>query len=129
MSSLAVRTLADQWALADASLPYYPTINQQTEPTDDIWLTLEFQAYGNDLETYCGSTVERGEIILVFMGLIGIGDDTLIAAAETYSSNYFDNNQDPAGKLVLVEKQPISDYQGNGNRYICEIAIQYEYRS
>lgn len=128
MSSLYVRQLAEQWIADIGTLPYYNTINQQQQPTDNLWLTLDFESFGANIETYCGDTLEEGEIRLIFVGRVGIGYDTLIATAEDFAELFF-ASVDPDGRLVLTNKNPPVDFAGeNDPWFVVEIAVDYQQR-
>lgn len=128
MSSLYVRSKTELWTKADTSINFYPTVNVNQEPADDIWLTANYEAFDTLKETYCMDMLENGEINLLFFGRAGIGYNALFAAAETYAKTFFANT-DTSGRLVLVLKNAPIDFAGRNNPwFIVEIAIEYQLR-
>lgn len=129
MSSAYVRQLTEQWIGAIGTIPYYNTINQEPNPTEDLWLTLDFEAFGSTVETFCGEQVEEGEIRLIFLGRVGIGYDAVITAAEAFTAAFI-ANVDPTGQLVLLSTNPPVDFAGQNNPwFVIEIAVDYQQRS
>jgi hypothetical protein len=129
MSTFYIRQKAEAWATAlIATVPYYPTINQNQDPSDDMWMTLEFQTFGATKETYCDDFVDDGEIILTFFGRVGLGYAPQIQTAEAYAALFFANT-DVTGQLVLTSMNPPVDFVGQNNPwYIVEVAFNYQYR-
>lgn len=128
VSSRSVRQTVRGW-LGTLVSPYYDTINLEQHPTDAIWMTVEFNSFGSTKETYCGSWVEEGDITLTFFGPPGVGDDTLLAQAETDADTFFAKT-DPAGKVVLVNKSAPEDLYAteDGPIFGVTFRIGYEYR-
>ena len=123
MSSSYVRTLAKQYATA-LNVPFYDTINKEENPTDDAWLTIEFNSeYSEGTYNDC-LTTEEGLIDLVFMQLPGQGDG-LIATAEAEALAFY-RNKDPSGKLDLYKMQPIEDFT-DPDHYRVVVGIEYRY--
>lgn len=91
MSSRAVRRLAREWA-SKLDVLYVDTINYETNPTEDIWFTIEFSAYGMDKLSYCNTWQEVGSIQLDFFGVAGVGDDGLLEAAEPAARKFFESS-------------------------------------
>lgn len=127
MSSRYVRNLADTW-VKTVGVTYYPTINTEQNPHDDMWVTLEFDSLGNTKESYCDKFSEDGLIHLVFFGLPGIGYDQLLQQAEA-AGQVFYSKTDPQGKLVLESYSPPSDFGYGTPDYGCTITFEYSYRS
>lgn len=127
MSSRAVRTLARQWA-SEVDVPYIDTINYEVSPDHDIWFTLEFASYGMDKMSYCNNWQEVGSIQLDFFGVAGVGDDTLLAAAEPAARQFF-LNQDPQGKLTFVSIAAPDDFTPTGGvpKFGVSFLISYTY--
>ena len=128
MSSYYIRKQAEVWARAITSVPYFPTINENSDPKVDLWFTMEFESFGSSKETYCEKYVEDGEIVLTFFGRVGEGYDATMIAAENYAKLFYANT-DSTGKLVLTSKEPAVDFAGLNNPwYLVEISINYQYR-
>ena len=83
MSSSYVRTLFRSW-LGDSNIqsPYYDTINMEQNPSEDTWVTAEFDVTFREKKTFCeGSWEEEGEVSLMFNGRAGVGDGELLSIA------------------------------------------------
>lgn len=130
MSSLYVRNLVETWIAAIGTIPFHQTINQIPDnPQDNIWLTVDFNPAGATKETFCEEFAEDGEITLIFMGRVGIGFNTLFAAAEQFADAFW-NSSDPTGKLNLIIREPPFDYAGQDNPwFVVEISFQYQLRN
>jgi hypothetical protein len=129
MSSRYVRNLTEQWAAAPAlGVPFYPTVNMEQNPSDQIWFTLEWDAFGATKDTFCETFTEDGEVRMVFFGPAGAGYDALLAAAET-AARLFYGNIDPAGRLVLSSLGAPDEFGGQDQSYfVVEIAIEYTFQ-
>lgn len=127
MSSKYVRDMLRGW-LSGATTPFYETINEEQDPTEDLWFTVQFNVESSDLTTYCEDKIEEGMIDLVFCGRPGIGDSAVIAAAETEASRVVASS-DPAMKLVLRRALPPDEFSdGDGDPwYRVVIGIEYIY--
>lgn len=126
MSSLYVRQFAKTWAQSLTS-PFYNTINEDQNPNDTVWLSIDFNSYTTVKATYCSEWIEQGTINLVFFGRPGIGDDGLIAIAEQDAKTFF-NNVDATGKLTLtVLNAPIEFGSSDTPFFGVEVGIDYEY--
>ena len=126
MSSLYVRQLAATWASALAT-PFFNTINEDQNPNDSIWLTLEFDAYTTIKQSYCENWIEEGTIRLVFFGTPGNGFDDLFLIAEQ-DANSFYINEDSTGKLTLVLKNAPLEFGGPDTpNFGVEVSIDYYY--
>lgn len=124
MSSRAVRQMVRTW-LGTMSVPFHDTINLEQNPSDPVWLSVEFDAYGYDKDTYCEKFTERGQITLVWMGQSGVGDDALLQTAEADAAAFYANT-DPTGKLVLTGRSASDSYIGSDTPYF-EVAIYFDY--
>ena len=129
MSSRAVRQLVRGWMPA-LSTPYYDTINQEQNPTNDVWVTVEFNSFGMTKETFCETWVEEGDITLTFFGKPGIGDDAILAQAEADAALFY-GFIDPAGKVIIVNKSAPEDFAftENGPRFGVTFRFGYEFRT
>lgn len=120
----------EQWVVDPAiQTPYYPTINQNQDPRDDIWFTAEFGASYRETLTFCqGETMEDGEIQIIFFGLPGIGYDAVLTAMETDLAVLM-TQLDPSGKLVLTGRSAPFEYSGGSaeKEYAASVFIEYQY--
>lgn len=130
MSSLYIRTTFEAW-MNDATMvvPFYSTINENQNPTDDIWVTVEYNPSGRDTLTYCGNeTREDGDIDVIYTGPAGTGYSTLLAAAEADIKTLM-AFRDANNKLILLSAGPPEEFS-NGDAdmgYEINFAIAYQY--
>lgn len=127
MSSFYVRNLAAQWAAALAT-PYYNTVNEEQNPSDSYWLSLDFDAFSTVKETYCNSWEEQGAIHLLFFGVPGVAFQTLFQTAEADAATFF-SNVDPGGSLTLEVMNAPLEFGGSDTPYFgVQVSIDYSYR-
>ena len=130
MSSKYVRDKFRSWlndGLVDS--PYYDTINQEQNPTDDIWVTAEFEVSFREKRTFCeGSWEEEGEVSLMFNGLAGVGDGALLAASEKDIKTLLSFRDDTA-QLTIDRVGGVNEFsRGTANMgYQLEYIIEYTY--
>jgi hypothetical protein len=131
MSSKIVRQKARQWIVPAAAgiAPFYESVNTQVSAQDPLWVTLEFDSFGREYESFCGDTTETGTINIVVFGRAGVGDDAVITAAEKIASNFYDYG-DPSNGLILVDlAAPEELFSNDGSpQYAVSVTIEYEYR-
>lgn len=125
MSSAYVRTTVKNW-LSGQSIPFYNTVNEEVNPADDIWMTVDWGFAPRQVETYCRESVEAGNFNLVLLGRPGVGDDILIAAAETQAAVLL-SRIDTSGKLVLLDYDAPVDFRQQ-DKFGVEVSFEYEYR-
>ena len=100
------------------------TINWDQAPNDTVWFTVSFDPFGSEVQDYCGSRVEQGEIRLVFFGDHGIGEEALMQSAESVATQFAVNN-DPNERLVLEDPGPPIGY--GDVPFAVEIPIYYQF--
>ena len=130
MSSLYVRQKVREWAeVPGVGIPYYDTINVEENPSDNIWFTAEFEPEYTEKQTFCGELSEEGLINFVFETNAGIGDETLITAAESAFANILEQN-DPSQDLVLEMAYAPDEYTGGtaDTGYRVSISVEYYHR-
>lgn len=130
MSSLYVRQKVREWAeLPAVGIPYYDTINVEENPADDIWFTAEFEPEYTEKQTFCGDVSEEGLINFVFETNAGIGDETLITAAESAVNTILEQN-DSSQNLVLEMAYAPDEYTGGtaDTGYRVSISVEYYHR-
>jgi len=133
MSSLYVRDKFRGW-FADPAITaiceYHDTINLGDHPSTSLYFTAEFDVDYYERLTICnGRTVsEEGSVEIIFSGLPGRGDSTVITAAEAVSDLVM-RMADPAGKLTLFQASPPEEfsYGDADDRYRVAITIEYRY--
>lgn len=129
MSTLYVRTLVEGW-LNDVAMnvPYYPTINEEQNPSDAIWCTAKFNSDFRDVITFCrGNTTEEGDIEIEYFGLPGIGDDALLTALEADMITLM-SQRDPAGKCVLLRRSAPFETSGGSASLLYGLSIFVDYQ-
>ena len=128
MSSLYVRQNVETWLRDPAmTVTYYPTINEEQNPTDDIWMTADFDAtFRERLTLSCDETREEGDIELVYQGPPGTGYTQLLTAIETDVKTLM-AQRDPSGRLVLTNRSAPFEYSNGDADLNYEIAITIEY--
>lgn len=128
MSSLYVRQKVRAWAKVLTHSQYVSTINFDEDISPiDVALVIDFSADGVQVETYCRDEVETGQITMSWVGRPGIGDESLISAAEADAALFFQNSD---YKLTLVSRGAPETYDtaGQSPRFICDIVFDYEFR-
>lgn len=130
MSSLYVRSLFEQW-LADPSLtvPFYSTINEEQNPTDNMWCTAEFTGAYRDVMTFCDGVVsEDGEVEVIYFCRPGIGYRQLLQAIEADAA-VIGGKDDPNGKMVITGRSAPYEFSLGSARkdYALSVFFDYEY--
>lgn len=127
-------TTVESWiAQVNASLgadaiPYYSTINDEPDVTDDLWMTVAYDNFGSTKETYCEEFVEDGAVRLVFLTRRGTGYNDILEAAERFADAFYEMS-DPAGRAVLTSKNSPDPFDSDQYAwYVVEISIDYELR-
>jgi len=127
MSSKYVRDMVEGWVNEiDILTPFYPTINMEQDPQDDMWFTIEFTSRYKEKLTYCDTTAENGEVELVFFGLPGKGYDSVISALEADIKTLM-SKRDPAQKLVLLEASAPAEFSSGSANSSYEMSVFCEY--
>lgn len=128
MSNLYVRNKVRGWVNTYSAIPYHDTINYEQDPTEDLWMTLVFGFSNSEKVSYCDDRIVGGTFNLLVYGLPGVGDNAVIATIESVA-DYLYQQVDPAGKLVLLDRDPPIDFtQGDGvNWYGAEVVFTFDY--
>jgi hypothetical protein len=128
VSSLYVRQKFEQW-LQDAALsvPFYPTINEEQNPADDIWCTAQFTSGYRDVLTFCNGIVsEDGEVEVVYFGRPGVGYNSLLAAVEA-DVNLLAAMTDTSGKLVINGRSAPFEFSLGSARKDYSLSVFFDY--
>lgn len=126
MSSPYVRGLCETWAGA-LSVPFYNTINEEQDPADAVWVTLEFDVFNSQRDTFCGDVIEDGMVRLVFLGAAGGGATSLLTTAQTEAAAFF-ANVDPTGALVLQNVGAPEEFGSSDTPlFAVVVAVDYSY--
>lgn len=119
MSSLYVRNTVEGW-LADPAMqvPFYPTINEDQNPPDDMWCSVQYGNAYRERTTFCEDGIEEeSEIEVIYMGRAGVGYQALLAAAEQDMGTLM-AQRDLTNKLVLLQRSAPYEYTGgDASRY------------
>jgi hypothetical protein len=126
MSSVAIRRKMETFA-AGLGVPYYPTINEEQNPTDPLWMSLDFSGEYSEKTTFCNDQLEVGQIEFLFFANPGVGEQSIFSFIErvlNQVSLYQDNN------LTLGTAQPLDDNNGSAENRWFEIScrVDYSYR-
>ena len=129
MSASYVRTKVEQWCQEVATLagvPFYKTINEQQEPADPTWFTVEFMALLNENMLCKKGYIEQGVVRVVFISEPGIGWEDNILALESVIPPLMEK-VDPTRRLELTEYEPLTEESlGSAEpRYMTSVSIQY----
>ena len=131
MSSKYVRDeFRDSWDTKVPSIPLYETLNDDPDHDDmpDLWATVEFVAF-NEAQVSLGSPScrrETGTIIIVVSARAGIGDATLLTAAETIRTAY--RHWAVTDLNITQIDPPLSDLgYSDGMWYTMSIDVSYVY--
>jgi hypothetical protein len=126
MSSVAIRRKMETFA-AGLGVPYYPTINEEQNPTDPLWMSLDFSGEYSEKTTFCDDQLEVGQIEFLFFANPGVGEQIIFSSIERVLNQvnlYQDDN------LVLGAVQPLDDNNGSAENRWFEIScrVDYSYR-
>jgi hypothetical protein len=126
MSSVAIRRKMETFA-AGLGVPYYPTINEEQNPTDPLWMSLDFSGEYSEKTTFCNDQLEVGQIEFLFFANPGVGEQIIFSSIERVLNQvnlYQDDN------LVLGAVQPLDDNNGSAENRWFEIScrVDYSYR-
>lgn len=126
MASRYVRTKVRDW-MNQGNIKFYDSVNFEIDPQDAIWSSAEWMYSTRTMDTFCGVALEEGTFTIAFFGRPGIGDDTLLEAAEAEIALLM-SRVDTSGKLVLLDFDPPTDFR-EGEHYVAEVMCSYEFRS
>lgn len=124
MSSRLVRRQVETW-MGAMTTPFYNTVNMEQDPTDNMWVTVEYNIPLKNTATFCGDTIEEGNFTVAFFGQPGIGDDALLTAAEL-DMRVLMQQVDVSGSVTLTNRSAPMDFR-QGEWYIVEFTVDYEY--
>jgi basic membrane lipoprotein Med (substrate-binding protein (PBP1-ABC) superfamily) len=124
MSSAYVRSFA-RGLMPKLSTQFYETVNEEVTPSDQLWMTLSFDAYSKELNTYCRSTTEYGVINLVYFSDPGLGDSAALTALEADAAVFY-SQSDSSGRLVFTNCSAPEEVS-NGRDYVVSISVTYEF--
>jgi hypothetical protein len=91
-----------------------------------VWNTVDWTYSTRGADGYCRS-IEEGSFTIAYFGRPGIGDDSLLMAAEDHIDSFI-KQVDEGGKLFIISFDPPSDFR-ESEYYIVEFVVSYEYRN
>lgn len=130
MSQPYVRQIIRGW-LQDPAVetPYYDTVNLDQNPPEDTWMTAEFESTLWERQTFCeGDWKEEGDVLILFTGRAGIGDGSLLAAAEKDVRTIL-GFRDPQRQFHITGISGVNEFSGGSANmgYQVEYTLEYEY--
>ena len=125
MASRYVRSKVREW-LSQGSIKFYDTVNNEVDPSDLVWNTVDWTYSTRTADGYCRN-IEEGSFTIEYFGRPGIGDDSLLKAAEEHIEAFM-KQADEDSKLFLINFDPPSDFR-ESEYYIVEVVVSYEYRN
>jgi hypothetical protein len=130
MSKKYVRDFARNWTKAACTklgVEYVETINESNNPTQSTWCSLSFDTFSTTKATFCGDTIEQGDIIITIGSAPGMGDDAALIAIEAIANEVY-KQVDTSGRLALVSCGSPDEVTPNDGSptYWLELSIGYE---
>lgn len=125
MTSFYVRDTIRNW-LQLGAIPYYDTVNQEQNPLDAQWCTVDWGFSFTERMNYCDDFLEDGSFNVVFFGPIGQGDSVLIPDAES-DMELLMTRIDPTNRLTLMAYSAAEDFSDE-NYYGVSFNVEYEYQ-
>jgi len=130
MSSKYVRDFARLWtktACTKLRYEYVETINESDQPTQTTWCSLSFDVFAKNKASFCGDTLEAGDIIITVGSAPGMGDDAALIAIEAIAEEVY-KQVDTSGRLALVSLGSPDEATPNDGSptYWLELSLGYE---
>jgi len=128
VSSLYVRQMIEGWLKDPAmTVPYYPTINEEQQPSDATWMTAEFDALYMETLSFCQDEKrEEGIVTLVYFAPPGTGDDAVLTTIEADMLTLM-AKRDSANRLIIMDRSPPIEYSGGDADEQYSVAIEIDY--
>jgi hypothetical protein len=131
MSASYVRNKVEQWCQQASTLhsvPFYPTINLDVDPQDNVWFTVEFISLYHEGMLCKKEYMEQGVVRVVFIGQPGIGWTATISALELIIPELM-GKIDPTQRLQFKDFEPITEESlGSAEpSYMVSVAINYQH--
>lgn len=127
MASKYVRDLVRSWLALDV-VPFYNTDNEDQNPKDPVWCTVEWGVGSSTRLNYCGHRIESNSFNLCYVSKTGIGDAAALTAAEAGLATLL-GRIDAAKKLQFVDWGPPDTFSDDKGRYIISVNVEYEYQA
>ena len=130
MSALYVRNTFRTWAAQVATAtgyPYYNTINEEQNPVDAVWFSLEFVAEFYSNGTFCKSEeTEDGFVRVVVFGQPGTTDVPAVTALEAIGLEFAKKTDT---QLTIEGFEPLSEMTAGSadQNYRVGVVIDYSY--
>ena len=130
MSALYVRNTFNTWAgeVATATgTPFYPTINEEQNPADAVWFTLEYAAEFYSNGTFCKSEeTETGFVRVVVFASPGTTDIPAVTALEAIGLEFAKKVD---AQVTIEGFEPLSEMTAGSadQNYRVGVVIDYTY--
>ena len=130
MSALYVRNTFNTWAgevAAATGTPFYPTINEDQNPSDPVWFTLEYVAEFYSNGTFCKSEeTEDGFVRVVVFASAGTTDIPAVTALEAIGLEFAKKVD---AQVTIEGFEPLSEMTGGSadQNYRVGVIIDYTY--
>jgi hypothetical protein len=125
MSSVAVRQKVEAWLMAQP-VKFYPSINEEIEPVEDVWCTVYYAPSSSQKISFCGAIEHKGQFIVVHFANPGLSWDKALEASDM-TMNYIVSQVDGDGKFAVTGNgEPVEFTAGDGIPwYGVEVSYNY----
>lgn len=132
MSASYVRYKVEEWCQEISQvtgIPFYKTINNEENPADDVWFTVEFGALFNEGMLCKKEYLEQGVVRVVFIGAAGTGWEDTILAMEGVIPLLMEK-VDNTRRLELTDYEPLTEESGGSAEpdYAVSVIINYTHK-
>jgi hypothetical protein len=128
MSARLVRRTIRQWAAEVFTVPFFDTINLVQRPTPDaIWASVDFDPTNETRLSFCDDQEDSGLADFIFAGPPGVGDDSVLEAAELCVGELL-KKRDPSGALVLLYAHQPEEFSSGSADHFYRVFVGVEYR-
>lgn len=132
MSKIAVRTAIEgeltTFLTANyPAVPFVSTINEGSRPSNDTWVTVEYDAGYEEKVCYGGAKkIEYGSITIVVVSRAGVGYTPALTVAEALAQHF---NSYYGGAVEVTGLTGPNDASGGDSdgSYSCELDMDYQY--
>ena len=130
MSALYVRNTFNTWANEVATtvgIPFYPTINEEQNPIDAVWFSLEFAAEFYSNGTFCKSEeTEDGFVRVVVFASPGTTDIPAVTALEAIGKEFATKTDT---QVTIEGFEPLSEMTAGSadQNYRVGVVMDYTY--
>lgn len=128
MSSQVVREAFEAFTAANATVPYFPTLNEAPRQPGPRWCTLGFSQADVQRASLGAPALrrERGSVLVEFLTPSGQGDAEGMGLAEAYRGAIEDHQFSP-GFYVEGSDSPFSMLSDDGTYFVTLLTVSYVY--